>query len=119
MITCCVTCAARAPSAWPPMPSTQTSVDAQRQDCAPGDVLPHAARRTVHMIASMTGFARREITGAWGTLVGELRARLTKQLRRGKVDCSLSHRRPQGADGALQIDAAALQRLLAAVHVVA
>ena len=96
------------------------------------------------MIASMTGFARREITGAWGTLVcelrsvnhrfleagfrlpdelrateGELRARLTKQLRRGKVDCSLSHRRPQGADGALQIDAAALQRLLAAVHVVA
>ena len=95
------------------------------------------------MIASMTGFARREITGAWGTLVcelrsvnhrfleagfrlpdelrateGELRARLTKQLRRGKVDCSVSYRRPQGADGALQIDSAALQRLLAAVHVV-
>ena len=70
-------------------------------------------RRTVHMIASMTGFARRETTGAWGTLVcelrsvnhrfleagfrlpdelrateAELRARLTKQLRRGKVDCT-------------------------------
>lgn len=95
------------------------------------------------MIASMTGFARREITGAWGTLVcelrsvnhrfleagfrlpdelrateGELRARLTKQLRRGKVDCSVSYRRPQGADSAPQIDSAALQRLLAAVHVV-
>ena len=62
------------------------------------------------MIASMTGFARRETTGEWGTLVcelrsvnhrfleagfrlpdelraaeGELRARLTRQLRRGKV----------------------------------
>ena len=49
---------------------------------------------------------------------GELRARLTKQLRRGKVDCTLSYRRAQGADGALQVDSAALQRLLAAVHVV-
>jgi uncharacterized protein (TIGR00255 family) len=95
------------------------------------------------MIASMTGFARRETTGSWGTLVcelrsvnhrfleagfrlpdelraaeGELRARLAQQLRRGKVDCTLSYRRTQGAVGALEVDAAALERLLAAVEVV-
>jgi uncharacterized protein (TIGR00255 family) len=96
------------------------------------------------MVASMTGFARREATGAWGTLVcelrsvnhrfleaglrlpdelrvaeGELRARLSKQLRRGKVDCTINYRRPAGAAGALEIDSAALERVLAAVHVVA
>jgi uncharacterized protein (TIGR00255 family) len=96
------------------------------------------------MIASMTGFARREATGAWGTLVcelrsvnhrfleaglrlpdelrvaeGELRARLAKQLRRGKVDCSINYRRPAGPAGALEIDSAALERLLAAVQLVA
>jgi uncharacterized protein (TIGR00255 family) len=96
------------------------------------------------MIASMTGFARRETTGEWGTLVcelrsvnhrfleagfrlpdelraaeGELRARLTRQLRRGKVDCTLSYRRSQGAGGALEVDTAALERVLAAVHIVA
>jgi uncharacterized protein (TIGR00255 family) len=96
------------------------------------------------MIASMTGFARREATGAWGTLVcelrsvnhrfleaglrlpdelrvaeGELRARLAKQLRRGKVDCSINYRRPAGTAGALEIDGAALERLLAAVQLVA
>jgi uncharacterized protein (TIGR00255 family) len=96
------------------------------------------------MIASMTGFARREATGAWGTLVcelrsvnhrfleaglrlpdelrvaeGELRARLSKQLRRGKVDCTINYRRPAGAAGSLEIDSAALERVLAAVHVVA
>ena len=95
------------------------------------------------MIASMTGFARREASGAWGTLVcelrsvnhrfleagfrlpdelraaeGELRTRLAKQLKRGKVDCSLNYRRPQGADGALEIDPVALERLLAAAQVV-
>jgi uncharacterized protein (TIGR00255 family) len=95
------------------------------------------------MIASMTGFARRETTGAWGTLVcelrsvnhrfleagfrlpdelrsaeGELRARLTKQLRRGKVDCTMSYRRAQGAAAALEVDAAALERLLAGVRLV-
>ena len=95
------------------------------------------------MIASMTGFARRETTGAWGTLVcelrsvnhrfleagfrlpdelrsaeGELRARLTKQLRRGKVDCTMSYRRAQGAAAALEVDVAALERLLAGVAVV-
>ena len=49
---------------------------------------------------------------------GELRARLARQLRRGKVDCTMSYRRPQGAGGALEIDAEALERLLAAVQVV-
>jgi len=96
------------------------------------------------MIASMTGFARRETTGEWGTLVcelrsvnhrfleagfrlpdelraaeGELRARLTRQLRRGKVDCTLSYRRPQGTGSALEVDTVALERVLAAVHIVA
>jgi uncharacterized protein (TIGR00255 family) len=95
------------------------------------------------MIASMTGFARRESTGSWGTLVcelrsvnhrfleaalrlpdelraaeGELRARLARQLRRGKVDCSMSYRRPQGASGVLEVDVVALEQLLAAVDVV-
>ena len=65
------------------------------------------------MIASMTGFARREISGSWGTLVcelrsvnhrfleagfrlpdelrsaeGELRQHLAREVRRGKVDCT-------------------------------
>jgi uncharacterized protein (TIGR00255 family) len=95
------------------------------------------------MIASMTGFARRESSGSWGTLVcelrsvnhrfleagfrlpdelraaeSELRARLVRQVRRGKVDCSLQLRRPQGAVGALEVDSEALARLLAAVEVV-
>jgi uncharacterized protein (TIGR00255 family) len=95
------------------------------------------------MIASMTGFARRELSGAWGSLVcelrsvnhrfleaafrlpdelrgaeGELRARLARQVRRGKVDCSISHRRPQQGAGPLEVDAAALERLLGAVQVV-
>jgi uncharacterized protein (TIGR00255 family) len=95
------------------------------------------------MIASMTGFARRESTGSWGTLVcelrsvnhrfleagfrlpdelraaeAELRTRLARQLRRGKVDCTLSYRRPQGAGGALEVDGEALERLLRAVQVV-
>jgi len=95
------------------------------------------------MIASMTGFARREMSGPWGTLVcelrsvnhrflepgfrlpdelrvteGELRNRLTHKLRRGKVDCTLSYRRPQGAAAGLEIDQAALERLLAAAHAV-
>jgi uncharacterized protein (TIGR00255 family) len=95
------------------------------------------------MIASMTGFARRESSGSWGTLVcelrsvnhrfleagfrlpdelrvaeGELRARLARQLRRGKVDCSVQFRRLQGAAGELEVDGAALARLVAAVEVV-
>lgn len=95
------------------------------------------------MIASMTGFARRETTGAWGTLVcelrsvnhrfleagfrlpdelraaeGDLRARLMRQLRRGKVDCTITWRRSPGASGALEVDTQALERVLAAVRVV-
>jgi uncharacterized protein (TIGR00255 family) len=93
------------------------------------------------MIASMTGFARREISGSWGALVcelrsvnhrflesgfrlpdelraaeGELRQRLARDIKRGKVDCSISHRRVQGAESALEVDSAALERLLATVH---
>jgi uncharacterized protein (TIGR00255 family) len=95
------------------------------------------------MIASMTGFARRESTGAWGTLVcelrsvnhrfleagfrlpdelraaeGELRARLARQVRRGKFDCAGSYRPPQGAAAPFEVDAAALEKLLNAVEVV-
>jgi uncharacterized protein (TIGR00255 family) len=95
------------------------------------------------MIASMTGFARHEASGPWGTLVcelrsvnhrfleaglrlpdelraaeGELRQRLTRQLRRGKVDCTLTYRRPQGAAGVLEVDAAALGRVVAAAQLV-
>lgn len=96
------------------------------------------------MIASMTGFARREISGSWGVLVcelrsvnhrflesgfrlpeelraaeGELRQRLARDIRRGKVDCSISYRRAQGAETALQVDSAALQRLLESVRDIA
>jgi uncharacterized protein (TIGR00255 family) len=96
------------------------------------------------MIASMTGFARREISGSWGVLVcelrsvnhrflepgfrlpdelraaeGELRQRLAREIKRGKVDCSISHRRAQGAEAALEVDPAALERLLASVRDVA
>ena len=90
------------------------------------------------MIASMTGFARREATGPWGTLVCEIRSvnhrflecsfRLpdevratepelrqvaTRELRRGKVDCSVSFRATHGAELALDVDPQALDRVLA------
>src|ERR1700744_4206479 len=93
------------------------------------------------MIASMTGFARREISGSWGSLVcelrslnhrflesgfrlpdelraaeGELRQRLAREVKRGKVDCSITHRRVQGAETGLEVDPAALERLLATVR---
>jgi uncharacterized protein (TIGR00255 family) len=93
------------------------------------------------MIASMTGFARREISGAWGALVcelrsvnhrflesgfrlpddvraleGELRQRLARELKRGKVDCSVTYRRVQGAETTLQVDPAALERVLTSVR---
>jgi uncharacterized protein (TIGR00255 family) len=96
------------------------------------------------MIASMTGFARREASGEWGTLVcelrsvnhrfleagfrlpdelrsaeGELRARLAARVRRGKVDCTMSYRRPVGAGSVLEVDAPALERLLAVAQNVA
>jgi uncharacterized protein (TIGR00255 family) len=91
----------------------------------------------------MTGFARREASGPWGTLVcelrsvnhrflelgvrlpdelrsteGELRARLARGLRRGKVDCTINYRRLTGGEALLEIDKAALDRLLAAVSTV-
>src|SRR6201999_1932092 len=93
------------------------------------------------MIASMTGFARREISGSWGALVcelrsvnhrflesgfrlpdelraaeGELRQRLAGEVKRGKVDCSFSNRRVKGAEAALEVDPAALERLLTSVR---
>ncbi len=93
------------------------------------------------MIASMTGFARREASGPWGTLVCELRSvnhrfletgfRLPEELRglehelrqafardlkRGKVDCTFAYRAAQGAERALDLDAEALARLLARVR---
>jgi uncharacterized protein (TIGR00255 family) len=95
------------------------------------------------MIASMTGFARREASGDWGTLVcelrsvnhrfleagfrlpdelrsaeGELRARLAQKVRRGKVDCTMSYRRPSGTSGAFEVDARSLERLLHAAQTV-
>jgi uncharacterized protein (TIGR00255 family) len=93
------------------------------------------------MIVSMTGFARREATGPWGTLVCELRSvnhrflecsfRLpddlrgaeselrqiaTRELKRGKVDCTLSFRAGHGAEVALDIDREALERVLSRVR---
>jgi uncharacterized protein (TIGR00255 family) len=90
------------------------------------------------MIASMTGFARHERTGPFGTLVceirsvnhryldatlrlpdscraleTELRQSLARDLKRGKVDCTLQQRAPQGDAVGLDIDQAALERLLA------
>jgi len=89
----------------------------------------------------MTGFARREVSGPSGTLVceirsvnhrfleagfrlpdelrqteSELRQRLAKEVKRGKVDCSMSYRRLQGADSALEVDSQALERLTARVR---
>ncbi|HEY2591962.1 MAG TPA: YicC/YloC family endoribonuclease [Steroidobacteraceae bacterium] len=93
------------------------------------------------MITSMTGFARREASGPWGTLVCELRSvnhrflepgfRLSDDLRalepelrqlfvrhlkRGKVDCTLTYRAAQGAERALDIDPEVLARLLVRVR---
>ena len=88
------------------------------------------------MISSMTGFARQERTGAFGSVIceirsvnhrfldaavrlpdscreleSELRQHLTRELRRGKVDCTVQHRPPIAAD--LQVDESALTPLLA------
>jgi uncharacterized protein (TIGR00255 family) len=92
------------------------------------------------MIASMTGFARREQAGSWGTLTCELRSvnhrylepgfrlpeelrpiesdlrqLLAKHLKRGKVDCTIHLRGAQAAERELRLDAAALSRLAAAL----
>jgi uncharacterized protein (TIGR00255 family) len=88
-------------------------------------------------VASMTGFARQEASGAFGTLVcelrsvnhrfldlslrlpeacrslePELRAALTAQLRRGKVDCTVTHRAPDSSQARMVLDAGVLQQLL-------
>src|SRR5580658_3346551 len=93
------------------------------------------------MIASMTGFARREFAGPFGTLVceirsvnhrfldatlrlpdscralePELRAALNRELRRGKVDCTLQQRLLPAGAARLEIDQEALERLLARVN---
>jgi uncharacterized protein (TIGR00255 family) len=96
------------------------------------------------MIASMTGFARRESEGPWGTLAcelrsvnhrylepgfrlpeelrateGELRALLARELKRGKVDCTLHFRAAQGAERELTLDSETLDRLVERIHQVA
>jgi uncharacterized protein (TIGR00255 family) len=88
------------------------------------------------MIASMTGFARRELTGPFGTLTcelrsvnhrylepgfrlpeelrpleSELRQQLSKHLKRGKVDCTVHLRSAQAAERELKVDSAALERV--------
>ena len=93
------------------------------------------------MIASMTGFARRELAGSFGTLTCELRSvnhrylepgfrlpeelrplesdlrqLLTKNLKRGKVDCTMHLRGASGAERELRLDAAALERVAVAVR---
>ena len=89
------------------------------------------------MIASMTGFARRERAGSFGTLVCELRSvnhrfldaslrlpdscrplepelrqSLAQTLKRGKVDGTLNLRTSELSAGSLEIDEAALALLL-------
>ena len=84
----------------------------------------------------MTGFARRELSGPWGTLVcelrsvnhrfleagfrlpedlrsleGEFRTRLARDVRRGKIDCTISYRATQGSAASLEVDPQVLERL--------
>jgi uncharacterized protein (TIGR00255 family) len=93
------------------------------------------------MIVSMTGFTRREAVGPFGTLVcevrsvnhrflecgfrlpdelraaeSELRQVATRELKRGKVDCTLTFRALQGAEQSLDIDPQALSRVVARVR---
>jgi uncharacterized protein (TIGR00255 family) len=92
------------------------------------------------MIASMTGFARSELTGPFGTLVceirsvnhrfldatlrlpdscralePELRQLLSREIKRGKVDCTVQQRSSDTGGATLEIDQGALQQLLARV----
>jgi uncharacterized protein (TIGR00255 family) len=89
------------------------------------------------MMASMTGFARRETSGPFGVLVCEIRSvnhrfldpslrlpdscrslepalrqAVAAELRRGKVDCTILHRPAAAGSGPLDVDTAALERLL-------
>jgi uncharacterized protein YicC (UPF0701 family) len=96
------------------------------------------------MIASMTGFARRELASPFGTLVceirsvnhrfldatlrmpdacralePELRQSLSRALRRGKVDCTITLRGSEAAAVELAVDQAVLERLLERLQVLA
>jgi uncharacterized protein (TIGR00255 family) len=89
------------------------------------------------MTSSMTGFARRETSGPYGQLTcelrsvnhrylepgfrlpeelraleGELRNLLGRELKRGKVDCTIHLRATQQSERELQVDEVALDRLL-------
>ena len=102
---------------------------------------PTKPEKFERMIASMTGFARRELTGPFGSLAcelrsvnhrylepgfrlpeelrpleSELRQLLAKHLKRGKVDCTVHLRSVQAAERELRIDAAALSRVATAVN---
>lgn len=93
------------------------------------------------MIRSMTGFARRERQGPWGTLVCELRTvnhryletslrlpeelkaldndvrqAVTAALRRGKVDANLYLKSAAGTQRSLELDAQLLDELVARVE---
>jgi uncharacterized protein (TIGR00255 family) len=93
------------------------------------------------MIRSMTGFARRERQGPWGTLVCELRTvnhrylepslrlpdelkaldndirqALAAALRRGKVDANLYLKSAAGTQRALELDPSLLEQLLARIE---
>jgi uncharacterized protein (TIGR00255 family) len=93
------------------------------------------------MITSMTGFARREAHGPYGQLAcelrsvnhryleagfrlpeelrgleGELRQALARDLRRGKVDCTLHLRASEDAAAELVVDDRALAKLLIRVR---
>src|ERR1700712_3598185 len=96
------------------------------------------------MIASMTGFARSEAAVAVGSLVcelrsvnhrfleaglrlpddlraleGELRSRMQKELKRGKVDCTLSLRTAGSVGRQLELDAETLAQVGARIDEVA
>lgn len=96
------------------------------------------------MITSMTGFARSEVAGPWGTLAcelrsvnhrfleagfrlpedlrsqeGALRQKLTRELKRGKVDCTVHYRPSEGAERSLDVDTETLGRLMERVRQVA
>ncbi len=89
------------------------------------------------MIASMTGFARREAVGPWGSLTCEIRSvnhrflepgfrlpeelrpteaalreLVSKRLKRGKVDCTIHFRATAGAAAELDVDEQALGRVV-------
>src|SRR5262245_44498497 len=96
------------------------------------------------MIRSMTGFARREASGPWGTLTwelrtvnhrylevscrlpeelrsaeGEFRQAIASVLRRGKVDCTLNFKASAAIAGELEINRALVEKLLARAREIA